>query len=569
MIRILGLLQIFNLGFPGRNDLRATFACAPHYLRALGSGMGLAAVLLGVGCERMGVPRADLIIANAVEPESLDPIIMTGQADARVVDCLFEGLVRTDPVTATPIPGLAESWTISTDKRTYTFKLRDGLVWSDNKPITAFDFEHSWHRALDIENGVRNAGLMYSIEGAEAFHNQSDGTRTPPPSFKALDSTTFEVTLTRPQSFFLQLLTMPLFAVTPTHAIQASPDRWLLHKSVPVSGAYELVWWRLNDSIRVRRNRNYWDDENTQNELVDFLPISNPSTAMNLYLMGQVDVIWDKDLIPTHIVDKLIDRSDFHQFNYLGTYFLRFNTTVYPLNSSKVRRALSLAIDRSRITGRITRANEKAATSFIPEGVMNYHFEEAPLLHDPALARKLLADAGFPNGKDFPQIEYYFNGASSGPASNHQKIAVELQAMWKAYLNIDVRLKKNEWKVFLADQEALKYQISRSSWIGDYNDAYSFLEIFNSQESNNRTGWKNLEYDKLLKSSNESLDQEVRRKIFVDAEKLLLDECPIAPLYFYKGTHMFDATKISGIYFNILDRHPVRSIRNTIQERNK
>lgn len=569
MIRIPGLVHIFNLGFAGGNDLPGKIAWASHDLRALGTVMGFLLLLLGAGCERIGVPRADLIIANAVEPESLDPIIMTGQADARVVDCLFEGLVRTDPVTATPIPGLAESWTISQDKRTYTFKLRNGLIWSDNKPITAYDFEQSWLRALDIRNGVRNAGLMYSIEGAEAFHTRSEGFPTPPPSFQALDATTFQVTLTRPQSFFLQLLTMPLFAATPTHAIQTSPNRWLLQKSVPVSGPYELVWWRLNDSVRVQRNPNYWDNENTRNEIVDFLPISNPSTALNLYLMGQIDVIWDKDLIPTHIVDKLMDRSDFHQYDYLGTYFLRFNTTVYPLNIPKVRQALSLAIDRSRITERITRANEKPATSFIPQGVMNHPFEESPLLHDPELARQLLAEAGFPDGKNFPQIEYYFNGASSGPASNHQKIAVELQAMWKAYLNIDVRLKKNEWKVFLADQEALNYQISRSSWIGDYNDAYSFLEIFNSHESNNRTGWKNSEYDKLLHSSNESLDQEERRRIFVDAEKLLLKECPIAPLYFYKGTHMFDATKISGIYFNILDRHPVRSIRNTNQERKK
>ncbi len=549
MSKIRGRADIFNLRIPGGSGLPCIWM------------VWVCVLFAAMGC-RPGPEgrRADLVIANSVEPESLDPVFITGQADARVVESLFEGLLRIDPESAAPVPGLAASWTVSEDSRVYTFSLRPGIRWSDGRPITAMDFEKSWKRALDPANAARYAGLMFAIEGAEAFHTRRDEKAESGPGFRALDDQTFEVRLVEPRSYFLHLLTMPIFAATPAHAILESPIRWILEEDVPVSGAYCLEWWRLNDSIRVRRNPLYWDNENTRSEVVDFLPISNPSTALNLYLMGDVDVIWDKDLVPTHVVDELMGRDDFHQFDYLGTYFLRFNTTLKPFDDPRVRRALSLAIDRERITLRITRAGEKPAATFVPSGTHGYDFGRTPVIHNPSRARQLLAEAGYPDGKGFPPVEYYFNGASSGPASNHQKIAVELQAMWKEHLNIQVKLKKNEWKVFLVDQESLNYQVSRSSWIGDYNDANTFLEIFTSSESNNRTGWKNSQFDALIDQANRTLDGDARESLLRQAEFILLEEAPIAPVYFYKGTHMFDANRVHGIHFNILDRHPVRAV---------
>lgn len=515
-------------------------------------------IILFTGCSRED--KADLVIANSVEPESLDPAIITGQADARIVNSLFEGLVRLDPESATPIPGLAERWEISEDEKKYTFFLRKGLRWSDSKRIQASDVERSWLRALDPSTGARYATLMFTIKGAENYHldvNKSEGVR---PAFKALDEERFEVQLSRPSSYFLHLLTMPIFAVVPTHAIENDPVRWILSDDVPVNGAYKLVWWRLNDSIRLQKNPMYWDAGNTHLGLVDFLPISNPSTALNLYLTDQVDVIWDKDLIPSQVVDLLKTREDFHQFDYLGTYFLRFNTTHPPLDNPLVRKALSLAIDRKRITDRITRAGEIPTLGIVPPYTLG--FNSFPINSDQLeTPSRLLAQAGYPEGKDFPTLEYYFNGASSGPASNHEKIAVELQAMWKEVLNINVRLKKNEWKVFLDDQQKLNYQISRSSWIGDYNDPNTFLELFTSYDNNNRTGWNHKPYDSVLFKAHNTLDIQTRKNLYQEADKILKEEWPIAPIYFYKGTHLFNSSKVSGIHFNVLDRHPLRAIK--------
>lgn len=512
-------------------------------------------VALSSGC-RSGYERAELVIANSVEPESLDPILITGQADARIVECLFEGLVRLNAKTGTPEPGLATHWKISDDMMTYTFFLRKNVHWSDGKPLTANDMESSWRRALDKSQKVGYADFMFIIDGARAFHADSSGD----PGFRALSPEVFEVKLSQPAPHFLNLLTMPIFAAAPVHAIEQSPTRWILQPDVPVNGPYLLKWWKLNHSIRLEKNPNYWDHANTSVKTVDFLPISNPSTAMNLYLTGQVDIIWDKDLIPTQIVDHLKNRDDFHQFNYLGTYFIRFNSTEPPLDDPRVRKALSLSIDRERITSQITRAGEIPTASLVHPDTQNYNPNFNISLFDPEKARSLLAQAGFPNGKDFPTLEYYFNGAASGPASNHQKIAVELQAMWKKSLNINVRLKKNEWVVFLGDQRNLNYQISRSSWIGDYNDPFTYLEIFSSMHQNNRTGWKNSEYDAHLINANKSNSTSERENWMIQAESLLLEKAPIAPIYFYKGTHMWDSTRITGIYFNILDRHPVRAI---------
>lgn len=503
--------------------------------------------------------RAGLVIANAVEPESLDPAIISGQAETRIIECLFEGLVRINPRTGAPEPGLAHKWEIENDGLTYIFHLRENLLWSDGKDLNAFDVEESWLRSLSPKLAAKYVGLMFCINGAREFH-EADVDTSLKPKFEALDDLRFRVELLQPTPYFLQLMTMPIFSVAPVHAISKSPTRWILDPNVPVNGPYKLKWWRLNQSVRLEKNEDYWDAENTLTEIVDVLPISNPSTALNLYLTGQVDIIWDKDLLPTQIVDEISKREDFHQFDYLGTYFLRFNTTIAPLDQPDVRKALSLAIDRERITEKITRAGETPTSAFVPPGVHGYKPNHSFTLFDPIEASNMLAKAGYPGGKGFPTLEYYFNGASSGPASNHEKIAVELQAMWKKNLNINIRLKKNEWKVFLSDQRKLNYQISRSSWIGDYNDANTFLSLFTSTELNNRTGWSNNKYDALIFRANNSLDPVDREKHFVEAEKLLSNEAPIAPLYLYMGTHLFDEQKISGIHFNILDRHPIRAI---------
>jgi oligopeptide transport system substrate-binding protein len=239
---------------------------------------------------------------------------------------------------------------------------------------------------------------------------------------------------------------------------------------------------------------------------------------------------------------------------------VRFNVTRKPFDDPRVRQALALAIDRKRIVERITRGGEQIATHFVPDGTANYISPDG-LGYDPDLARKLLAQAGYPGGKGFPRFTYLFNASAGGGSKIHEKIAVELQQMWHDELGINMDLHQVEWTAYLDAMTQLNYDVARSSWIGDYNDANTFLGCFISNDGNNRTGWKDPEYDSLIQTANEEPDIKKREQLFQQAETILVrDQTPIAPLYFYVGINYFDTNKIRGIYPNILDNHPLQSI---------
>jgi len=521
----------------------------------------LAALLLFAGCVPK-LPRADLVIINGAEPESLDPAIITGQPDTRVVMCLYEGLLRNDAKTGGAIPGLAERWEISPDGLVYSFHLRTNAVWSSGERITADDVVFSWRRVLDPNTAADYAGQLFFVKNAEAF-NAGKITDAEQVGVRALDPRTVRVELVSPTAFFLDLCAFQTLAVVPKKFIQQHGDNWLRFQPLPVSGPYQLEFWRLNDRIRLRKNPRYWDAANTSIEVVDILPIISASTALNLYEAGDADVIWDKALIPSELLDVLRRRPDFHSFDYLGSYFLRYNVNRKPFDDVRVRQALALAIDKQRIVEKITRGGEKVATHITPEGLKGY---EAPrgLGYDPAKARSLLAGAGFPEGRGFPEFEYLFNAGAGGTASTDSKIAVELQGMWAQELGIHVRLKQLEWKIYLAAQSALDFDVSRSSWIGDYNDPNTFLDMFMSANGNNRTGWKNARYDELVRQGNAQTDLAKRAAMLREAETLLVEtDLPIVPIYFYVGFNQFDPAKFTGIYGNLLDLHPLNAIRKT------
>ena len=320
------------------------------------------------------------------------------------------------------------------------------------------------------------------------------------------------------------------------------------------------VAWRINDKVRVRKNPRYWDAANTKTEVVDFLPIGSPTTALNLYETGGADIVWDKELVPVELLDVLLKRPDFHVFPILGSYFIRFNVTKKPFNDPRVRQALGLAIDKERITRKITKAGEMPADHLTPPGTARYHGPQG-LGHDPEKARKLLAEAGYPGGKGFPQFEYLFNAAAGGAANLHARIGVELQQMWHDELGVDMELRQAEWKVYLVDQSKTNFDVCRASWIGDYNDPDTFLNMFMSDNGNNRTGWSNARYDELIRAADRENDLASRERLFQEAETILTrDENPIIPLYFYVGFNYFDDHRIKGIYQNILDLHPVNAI---------
>ena len=506
-----------------------------------------------MGCGRPRSP-ADIIICNGAEPKSLDPVVVTGQADMRVVGTLFEGLTRLNPITATPEPGLAQRWDISEDGTVYTFYVRPEAVWSTGQAITAHDVVHSWRRLIDPATAADYASQLFFVKNARELH-MGRQRNLEALGVRALDDRTVRVELISPVAFFLDLCALRSLAVVPIHTIRTHGFGWVRADPLPVNGPYQLEFWRVQDRVRVRKNPRYWDARSVRNETVDFLPIENANTALNLYERRQADIILDKTLIPTELSDALRVRSDCHPFDFLGTVMVRFNTTRPPFNDARVRRALTMAIDKQRLVDKIVRGGERPAGSFTPPGVARYQ-PPGGLAHDPEQARRWLAEAGYPSGRGFPTFSYLFNSSRL-----NEQIGVELQEMWARELGLHVELRQTEFKVWLTSQRALDYDTCRGSWVGDYNDANTFLDVFLSDNNNNRTGWKNPHYDQLIRTANGLLDSTRRAELFHQAETILVkDELPLAPLYFYKGMNMFRPDELDGIHENILDEHPVWAI---------
>ena len=249
---------------------------------------GLTALALALfflaGCEP-SQPRADVVIINGANPQTLDPALATGYEDLRIITALFEGLTRPDPVTAGPIPGLADHWEISPDGRIYTFHLRDHLEWSPGIPITADDVVYSWKRVLEPQTAAEYAEQLFYLRNGEAYATGKlkDFSQV---GVHALDARTVRVDLKEPTAFFLDLCCFQTLAVVPRQAVEKDPDHWLMSKNLPTSGPFLLETWRLNDKIRVRKNPSYWDAANTKSDVIDFLPIIVPNTALNLYETG-------------------------------------------------------------------------------------------------------------------------------------------------------------------------------------------------------------------------------------------------------------------------------------------
>jgi oligopeptide transport system substrate-binding protein len=432
------------------------------------------------------------------------------------------------------------------------------LIWSPGDPITAQDVVYSWLRVLNPDTASEYAGQLFYVKNGEALVNG----KINDPSLvgvHALDARTVQVELNHPTPFFLDLCAFQTLAVVPREWIAKYGGDWMRARPVPASGPYLLEYWQLNDKIRLVKNPYYWDAANTRTAVVDLLPISAPSTALNLYQSGDADIIWDRDNLPYELMDVLSKHPDFHTFPYLATYFIRCNTTRAPFNDPRVRKALALTIDKRRLVDRFLGGGGIPANHLVPDGTANY--DPAPGLgYDPQEARRLLAEAGYPGGKGFPAFGYLFDSASGG-GKIHLKLATEMQHMWEEQLGLRVELKEMEKRVYLDAQNHLDYDLTRSSWVGDYNDPNTFLDLFRSDNGNNRTGWKNARYDQLMDQADREIDLRKRADLLRQAETILVrDEAPIIPIYFYIGFNYFDPAKIKGIYPNILDEHPLNAV---------
>jgi oligopeptide transport system substrate-binding protein len=509
-------------------------------------------------CERQS-ERADLVFINGAEPESLDPAIITGQPEGRIVHALFEGLLAFD-ADGKAGPGVAESWNVSEDGRVYTFRLRENARWSDGAPVTARDFVASWRRTLLPETGSIYNYMLHYIKNAKLF---SDGKLADfnEVGVRALDDRTLEVTLENPTPFFLELCAFPTLYPVPVALIERVGDSWIKPEHLVNNGAFLLESWRINDKIRLRRNPWYWNKEHVALETVEILPIAKESVAFNFYSSGIADLMMDKGLTPVSILDELKKRKDFHAAPFFGSYFLRFNCAEGAFTDVRVRLAFSMAVDKPRITQKITRAGELPASSLVPPGIEGYASPEG-LPYDPQRARELLAEAGYPEGRGFPLTTYLY---SEGDLN--QSIAIELQAMWLSELGVKVNLARQEWKVYLNSLNSLDYGMARSTWVGDYPDPNTFLDMFVTEGGNNRTGWSDPAYDQLIAEAAKEADPAKRFEIFRRAEKMLIaEQAPICPLYYYVGIQLYDPEKLGGISANVLDEHPIRNIHRKDRE---
>lgn len=509
-------------------------------------------LLFLTGCHRPQ-PRADLIFINGAEPESLDPAIITGQPEGRIANALFEGLCSYNEQ-GKAVPGVAESWEVSPDGRTYTFHLRADARWSDGEPVTARDFVESWKRTLTPETGSQYNYQLYYLKNAQAF---AEGKITDfgQVGVRAVDDRTLVVELENPTPFFLELCAFVTLQPVPVRVIEQVGDDWIKPQHIVGNGAYVLESWRINDKIRLRKNPHYWNAKNVALETIDILPISKANVAFNFYTSGLADLVMDKGLAPPALLEELRRRPDFHSAPFLGTYFLRFNCGKAPFTDLRVRKAFSLAVDKKRIVEKITRAGELAASGFVPPGIEGYVSPEG-LPYDPAGARRLLAEAGYPGGKGFPLVTYLYSEGEMNEA-----IAIELQDMWQEHLGVEVNLARQEWKVYLNSLSSLDFGIARSSWVGDYPDPNTFLDMFIKDGGNNRTGWSDPRYDALIAEAGRTVDPARRFGILKEAETILVDEqVPVCPIFFYVGIQLYDPNKIGGIVPNVLDEHPLKAM---------
>ena len=498
--------------------------------------------------------RADLVFLNGAEPETLDPAIITGQPEGRIVNALFEGLCAYDE-NGQPSPGVAESWEISPDAKTYTFHIRPNAKWSDGSPLKASDFVDSWHHTLKPETASQYNYQLYPIKNAQAFAEGklADFSEV---GVHAVNDRTLRVDLENPTSYFLQLCAFPTLHPLPVDLIKRVGDDWVKPANIISNGAYTLETWRINDKIRLRKNAHYWDSANVALETIDVLPISDAKVAFNFYASGLADLMMDKGLAPPALLEDLKKRPDFHAAPFLGIYFLRYNCERGPFKDERVRTAFSLAVDKKRIVDKITRAGELPASGFVPPGIPGFHGTDG-LPFDPAQAARLLAEAGFPAGKGFPNVNYLYSKSELNEA-----IAVELQNMWRDSLGVNVNLVRQEWKVYLNSLSLLDYDIARSSWVGDYADPNTFLDMFLTGGGNNRTGWSSTAYDTLLATASRELNPSRRFEILREAEDLLVKNAiPVCPIYYYVGIQLYDPAKLDGIRANVLDEHPLRKIR--------
>ncbi|MBE8567421.1 ABC transporter substrate-binding protein [Vibrio sp. 10N.222.54.F12] len=507
----------------------------------LGAGLAVAATsTLSIAAEvPAGTELAkvqELVRGNGTEVATIDPHKSQGVPESHVIRDLLEGLVNQDGEGNT-IPGVAESWE-TTDNKTFTFHLRKDAKWSNGDPVTAEDFVYSWQRAVDPATASPYAWYMeYTkmVNAKDIVAGKKDKSEL---GVKAVDANTLVVELDTAVPYFVMM--MGHTTVKPVHkaTVEKYGDQWTKPDHFVGNGAFAVDKWVVNERLVLKRNDQYWNNDKTVLNKVTFLPIENQVAEMNRFLSGEID--FTDDLPIEHFKRmKKEHPEDLSVVGNLCSYYYSFNTKKKPFDDVRVRKAISYAIDRDIVAGAIMGQGQKPAYFLTPEITAGFEPElpqygKMSQKERNAEAARLLEEAGF--GKDNPlEFSLLYN-----TDENHKKVAVALGSMWKKTLGLKVTLENQEWKTYLSSKDTGNFEVARAGWCGDYNEASTFLTLMVSANTTGGQHWGNRDYDTLIDKAINSTSEQERNELYLEAEKLMANDMPIAPIYQYVKTRLLN-----------------------------
>jgi oligopeptide transport system substrate-binding protein len=482
---------------------------------------------LVAGCRQASDSQPVLRYALEAEPATLDPAKSTAIPESLIELQLFEGLTRLDSHDQ-PTPGVAERWEISPDAMKYRFYLRPDAKWSNGEPVTAQDFEFAWKRALSPEVASENAYMLFPIKNAQAYNDKK--VTADQVGVTAINDHILEVALEKPTAYFLSLVAFHAFYPVNQQIVTTTPDKWAISATTLISnGPFILTNWVHNGKVEFAKNDHYWDGAAVKLTKMSWPIIDSQATRLLLVENRQVDMMVEPPVVEH---DRLNQAGLLQIAPYLGIYYYVFNTKQAPFDNPQIRKAFALAINREMLVKNVIKGGKQPAYAWVAPGLIDpatgQDFRQEGgnyAVEDGVQAKKLLAEAGFPNGNNLPPITILFNTGEM-----HKAIAEAIQEMWKQNLAVDVQLTNQESKVFLESRTQGEFQIARASWIGDYADPMTFMDVFHDAE--NDAKYDNPAYNALVEQAQSTIDPLIRMQALHGAEKVLFDDAVIIPIYY-------------------------------------
>lgn len=513
----------------------------------------VAALFLGamLGCKSSPKGGADnhFRVNLGVEPPSLDWSKATDHVSFNVISNLMVGLSEFDKELK-PAPVIAKSWEMLDGGKKLVFHLRDDVLWSDGKKVRAQDFEYSWKRLLNPKTASEYAYILFDIVNAEAYNRgKAEGSAV---AVRARDDVTLEVELNHPASYFLAITTFEVTFPQRQDVIEKFESRWTEPANIVTNGAFTLTSWKHENEIELSANPKYFRGKPAI-ERVTMAMVNEKTTALAMYEQGNLDFI-ENHSIPALEKKKLESKPGFKRVPQLRGYYYGFITDRKPFDDVRVRKAFSLAIDRN-IFPTILHGGEIPATSWIPPGMLA-HNKEIGLGFNIEEAKKLLREAGYPDGKGFPPVVLAYN-----TDEDHKLVAEAAQSMWQKNLGVVVKLENQEWKVYLKKLQNDPPNIFRLGWGADYPDPDNFMKLFTANSGNNHTRWKSPKFDQLLEQAARELDNAKRAKLYDEAQKLLIESDAVIMPFFWTAESTVLNPKFTGLEFNSMARMDLRNVR--------